>query len=48
MTIAIYQKIVTREYLATLVGEPLAPYRAYNLSVDPRNMVSHNFAPHGC
>ena len=34
-TIAVWQKIVTREWLATSVGEPLPPYEGYNSNVNP-------------
>jgi hypothetical protein len=33
--IAFIQNISTREYLATLVGKPLPPYKGYNKTVDP-------------
>jgi hypothetical protein len=35
MVVAFYQKIASREYLATLLGKPLAPYTGFNASVNP-------------
>ncbi len=46
MVIALYQKISTREYLATMLGEPLPPYTGYNSSVNPRTDMLFSFAVH--
>ncbi len=39
LVIATHQKIVSREYMATLTGRPLPPYTGYNASIDPAMYV---------